>query len=405
MSRFNTSTNHPIIPNVQQYMFERQYISIHSEDRNTLKYPNSSEFELELPQDYLNVQGIKLVSSRFPRNIRVFSACQKNITLTFKITKPYNPAEFIWAYDPILEAIFTALYNNITENYIVVIEEGSYTPVQMATELTNKFNYEVTKMLLNSTYLTDAQKSQLLSSGGYSEFIVVYNEVSKKLWFGNRSDEFTLTTSDVVELEQESINCCNKNTLPEYAPWGLPWYLGLSRCDTISIIDPSINSQTRFYYTDVSEGIWLTPNPYLMYSNAYYAVATYPINLLGSTYMYMEIKGLNVLDETEPYNFSTFTMQTNQNNGIVNAAFAKIPIVISGNECEYVDQLDGGVYKIYNPPAERIRKIAIKIRYHNGTLINFENKNYSFTLEFTLFRPQNAKSYTMYTPESIANNF
>ena len=46
---FNTQTSHPLIPNSQQYQFEQQYISIHSEDRNILKYPNSSEFEIELP--------------------------------------------------------------------------------------------------------------------------------------------------------------------------------------------------------------------------------------------------------------------------------------------------------------------------------------------------------------------
>ena len=52
MSRFNTSTNHPIIPNANEYMYQRQYVSIHSEDRNLLRFPRSSEFEVELPQDY-----------------------------------------------------------------------------------------------------------------------------------------------------------------------------------------------------------------------------------------------------------------------------------------------------------------------------------------------------------------
>ena len=46
MSRFNTNATHPLIPNSQQYMFEQQYVSIHSEDRNILKYPNASEFEI-----------------------------------------------------------------------------------------------------------------------------------------------------------------------------------------------------------------------------------------------------------------------------------------------------------------------------------------------------------------------
>ena len=47
MSRFNTSTSHPIIPNAQQYMLHYKYVSIHSEDRDILKWPNPSEFEIE----------------------------------------------------------------------------------------------------------------------------------------------------------------------------------------------------------------------------------------------------------------------------------------------------------------------------------------------------------------------
>ena len=46
----------------------------------------------------------------------------------------------------------------------------------------------------------------------------------------------------------------------------------------------------------------------------------------------------------------------------------------------------------------------MKLRYHNGTLVDFGSSEYSFMLEFTLFRPQNAKNYLMYTPESIANS-
>ena len=83
MSRFNTNTTHPIIPNSQQYMFEQEYISIHSQDINKLKYPNSSEFEIELPQDYLNVQGFRLASGEFPMSMNTFSEARKNITMSF----------------------------------------------------------------------------------------------------------------------------------------------------------------------------------------------------------------------------------------------------------------------------------------------------------------------------------
>jgi hypothetical protein len=435
MSKFNTGTNYPLIPNAQQYMFEKQYVSIHSEDRNVLKFPNASEFEIELPQDYLNVQGVKMVTNRFPSNLNVFSSLQKNVTVTFRITEPYNPANYEWPYDGsypvILDNIFAALYYNQQQDFVVVIEQGNYTPEQMVTELTNKFNYVVTNMIANSSYMSEVEKAEFLSGGGYKEFIIVYNEVTKKFWFGNKSSLFVLTSSVVIYLEQYSFQCNGGNALnsgnyqlrvdssgvnidlmnckvpsaSNYMPWGLPWYLGLPRCDSVAEIDLSANtpnSATRFFYTDVSGGIWLTPSGYPNYfgASAYFVEANYQVNLTPPLYFYVELKGLNFLDETEPYNFSPFTMQTNQTNGIVKSAFAKIPILTSCEQ-QWFEDTDG--YKIYNPPAERIRRIYVKIRYHDGTLVDFGTSEFSFMLEFSLFRPQNAKTYFMYTPESIAN--
>jgi hypothetical protein len=143
MSRFNTSQNHPLIPNSQTYETERKLVTIYSEDINRLKYPSTSDFEIELPQDYTNVQGVKLVNYIFPCNLYSFSFYQNNIYLSFKIDKPFNPGEFDIP-DTQLEAIFRALYANIYEEYVLVISEGYYSPQQMATELTKKMNFVVT---------------------------------------------------------------------------------------------------------------------------------------------------------------------------------------------------------------------------------------------------------------------
>jgi len=50
-----------------------------------------------------------------------------------------------------------------------------------------------------------------------------------------------------------------------------------------------------------------------------------------------------------------------------------------------------------------MRKLRIRFRYHNGLLVNFENKGFTFTLQFTLFRPQNQRTYNMYVPETVVN--
>ena len=221
MSRFNTNSTHPLIPNAQQYMFEQQYVSIHSEDRNILKYPNASEFEIELPQDYLNVQGARLASGYFPFTIYTFSAAKKNNTMSFKITEVYNPDEH-GGVDILQTHIYETLFNYI-DNYTIVIEDGFYTEQQMVTELTNRFNQAVTDVLLGSTsYLTDIEKADYEDDGGYSEFVIVYNEVSRKIWFGNKSSGFVLTNTNIARYEEDHFRCTAANLVPDFSNWGLP---------------------------------------------------------------------------------------------------------------------------------------------------------------------------------------
>ncbi len=88
---FNTNTSHPLIPNSQDYIYYKKYVSIHSEDRNVLKYPDAAEFEIELPEDMLNVVSLRLVSWTFPANYDTFSTLNQNITMSFQINEPYNP--------------------------------------------------------------------------------------------------------------------------------------------------------------------------------------------------------------------------------------------------------------------------------------------------------------------------
>ena len=53
--RLNVSSNHPIIQNTNDYFVYKKYVSIHSEDRDMLRFPDSSQFEIELPEELTNV--------------------------------------------------------------------------------------------------------------------------------------------------------------------------------------------------------------------------------------------------------------------------------------------------------------------------------------------------------------
>lgn len=409
MSRFDLNNNHPLIPNSNQYFFERKFVSINSEDRDMIKYPNASEFEIELPQDYLNVQSVKLYSWSFPANYNVFSIDLQNVFMSFKITEPYNPGAHGVA-DPLINAIFAGLYANKDKNYAIYIENGFYNPTQMATELTTKFNESVTKYL--KAYLTVNYPALVASFKGYFRFTNVYNTVGQKIWFGNNADRFVLTNSAAYQLKQTAnYACVNKALSPNYSDIGLPGFIGLTRNDTTaySVAEYAVIGgefaqnyvgvypYPRFYYGDVltagDDGFWCLPNPDLPGAIVYFIQPTYKINFMGPDYIYMEIAGLNCIDETVPFNVSELTTTTNQTNGIVNSFFAKIPISTTPLSQWFDNTMEP--YKHFNPPAERIRKLKIKFRYHNNSLINFGIFPFSFMLEFNLIKNQQERRYNI----------
>ena len=422
---FNTNTSHPLIPSSQEYMYYKKYVSIHSEDRNILKYPSASEFEIELPEDLLNIVALGLVDWTFPSNYNTFANVSDNILMTFLINNPYNP-NINGVTNILAVKTFECLFLSQTENFFIRICDGFYNPPQMVTELTNKFNEAVTTrlrayFLLMSTTAPLAQQADYItalndlnSSGGYNNFVIVYNNVSQKIWFGNICDGFTLT-NEIVLLKNtvsDSLNCVIKSSLPDFSQWGLPGFLGLSRCNSVSDVSfnavSAVNSSyyngqevPRFFYGDVfpgDNGYWLLPNPALTNSNVQWVECPTKINFMGPSHFYMEIEGQNCIDETSPYNFSTFTTTTNSTNGTVNAAFAKIGIPTTPLT-QWFDR-DSLPYKFYYPPAERMRKLYFRIRYHNGQLVNFGEFNYSFLLEFTIQLPQllRASNSVVYPP-------
>jgi len=412
---FNTNTSHPLIQNSQEYIYYKKYVSIHSEDRNMLKYPSSSEFEIEMPQDLLNVVSLRLTSWTFPSNYNTFSALNGNVSMTFKINSPYNPYEN-GVTDLLAQKTYEFLYLSQNNNYEIIIEQGFYNPDQMVIELTNKFNNSVSLLLLeyfnkqaNNPSLTPSEQAQytlainlLNAAGGYNNFTIVYNSVSQKIWFGNVCDGFILTNETQLLKKNLVANfiCATKEASPDFSDWGLPGNIGLTRCNIESVNGDSLSNFTelaiyngtivpRFFYGDVNlgdNGYWLVPKPYLTNSKVNWVESEFKINLMGPSHFYMELAGQNCIDETQPYNVSSFTTKTNSTNGIVNSSFAKISVPTTPIS-QWFDH-DSLPYKFYYPPAERMRKLYIKLRYHNGQPVNFGVFNYSFVIEFILQLPQ-----------------
>ena len=108
----------------------------------------------------------------------------------------------------------------------------------------------------------------------------------------------------------------------------------------------------------------------------------------------MEVDKYNNLDEMYPYNQSSRAPLDNYaSNGKVNAAFAKIPVQFNttknvSNDCRSLFLLN---MVQYDPPIERIARLKFRFRFHDGRLVDFQNKNFDFTIEFNSLKNEMAK--------------
>ena len=385
----NVSMAHPMADNANTYLYEKKYVSIHSDDRNIEKFPNSAAFEIELPQDYANVVSARLYSWTFPSNYSTFSAFAKNTFMSFAITIPFAPD----AADVLNTGIYNGLRAREDTDFGLTIEEGFYTPAQMVVELTNKLNDTVTTYLAAYLAAEDPLAAALFVS--YERFRVVFNEVGMNAWFGNVADAFVLTNASLAEnvVREGNFQCLRQGVLPEEANWGLPYFLGMTRADLVAV-----EGEPRFFYGDVvvegDNGYWLPPDSTLPGSTPWYAAAPLKINVMGVSYIYVDVPELNCIDETSPYNVSVATTHSNVTNGAPNTSFAKVPVT-STPLAQWFDN-DLTPYKYFSPPLERLRRLRFRFRYHNYQNVNFGTFPFSFMLEFNLLRPQQERSFLVH---------
>lgn len=400
MSHYVLKTDHPLIPREQTYCINRKLLTVHSEDRDVNKWPNANHFELQLPQTYANVETIALVDYSFPTYYRTFSSENQNTKITFTAT------------------IATASYG-ATNPLTVVIESGFYSPSQIAAEMQNKLNLAVRAL------------SPALAA--YDNFRVFYDEVRQRLLFGNKQDPFTFIYSAAESYDSGACHApcvyssaaAQQQTIRwnQYTNWGLGYNLGFVKCllsaehgnaSAVSAANTAtasaVTSSQSVYYTNPAPPAigyeWL---PVALGGTGYVLIPPNPPCLNGSTDMYMEIDRYNYEDEMQPYSVHTNNGRNNDYNGIVNGAFAKIPLrtkptlVVSmleymyGNEPQDTSQ----GFATFFPPLDKLSKLKFKFRYHDGTLVDFGGQNFSFTVALYMYRDEIARSKQLRAPYTM----
>jgi hypothetical protein len=383
----NLNNHHQLIPREQNYVLDRKFATIHSNDRDFSKWPNANEFEIHLPQTIKNVQSLRLVEISLPVNYYTFSNINQNTK--FKIQD---------------------FSGGTIHDYIINIQEGFYNPEQLSIEIQNK----------------------LILQTGNSGYITVYDEVSQKFIIGNIDNSFTLCF-DYPDLSYDIsyTNCNVPDVFNRYVDWGFPSFLGFKKEKYYSVPEPS------GYWLN-----WLEPALNIVDPSGYVIKAPRKQNIYGDNTVYMEVDKYNSMDELDPYIESNWekadlsfcctwkTSKWDQHhdvktttthgpvpkqswhnkklipkniklnyNGRVNSAFAKIPMVCLPN-AQLFDSRNGFLCNIscYEPPIERIEKLKFKFRKHDGQLFNFQNSALNFTLAFDCLQDEIPKKYTVRNP-------
>ena len=118
----STISEHSLRPNYKE--LKKKHISIHSEDRNMERFPNSNTFSIELPADVTNITEATISTWSFPSNYSTFSVLNDNVNLSFAIPNPYNSSAQVGT----LQArIYEALLVKATSDnpqYTIQIDSG-----------------------------------------------------------------------------------------------------------------------------------------------------------------------------------------------------------------------------------------------------------------------------------------
>lgn len=433
---FNVNTSRPLIPRQQSYVLNRELVTVHSEDRDIKKWKNPNHFEVELPKIMENVESMRLIDCTLPSCHRTFTNDYQNTKMSFTLTVAED--------DPIYN-----VFSSVNKDYIftITIQEGFYCPNEMAREIENKMNEIITDYLVNRGELAP-----------YTYFKVYYDKVGLRYWFGNEFHKFSLLFNK--KEEYKIIKCRQPEMWEKYVKWGLPFYLGFKKeiYNGMPFIDSNNKPKAISFSYLGSNATWMEPkittteiasspsssdspppssdvsvsgDSLLMSSKTpalddkqpgisqvtldtetqnisvtnpvFFVNAPNSPDLIGEKVIYMEIKKYNNYNEIMPYSENTNSLMHNDYSGRVNSCFAKIPIT-SLPLGEYSESRNGFLnnVKSFDVPEEKISKLLVTFRFHDGRLVEFENGSLNFTVAFNCLKNEIQKTYVVRVPNAYS---
>ena len=261
---------------------------------------------------------------------------------------------------------------NITDSYLGTGAFGSINGAAIsATGSTNTDSYVL--------YV-----QQELSDGiGFNPFKLFYDKIQNKCVFGSFFAPFEVVLDFMNYYSAEALESGNIRTRPDntcigcdinkaiqtnYINWGLPVYMGFSGKE--KMVSYSSTSKLPIYYsydktTDPSSYQPFTHNLSTGFTDSDIFIITpcNNINIEPELYYYMEIDGMNMIDELHPYKNNAYAVTNGRTTGVINSLFARRTVRSSVTD-QYKE--GKGEIKTFTQPLRRMNKISIKIRYSDG---------------------------------------
>lgn len=192
----------------------------------------------------------------------------------------------------------------------------------------------------SSTLATELKRVLDTTAG---TFTVTVSATTGLLTIVNNSYDFTLNFASQTQVRE---GCGAPVTIPATtAWWGLGYFLGFNKVN----------------YTSSSRTL----------------TGSFPVQYDTFSYLMMELDFINKADETAI---------DDRMSGKVDGVFAKIPLnpASAGNVIYFREWGVPLNRSILSPPLGQLRKLNIKFRTHDGKLVEFNNADHAFTLEFEL---------------------
>lgn len=412
---FNLNNSHQLIPRDQTFVLDRKLITIHSEDRDIRQWPNANMFEVQLPTTYTSVSTIQLVECNITTTTFTFSRDYQNTKFSFKVfpeqyTNPTAVEDLAYYYMNNGPPPATGRGNT----YYAEISEGFYRPEQLANELEFQMNRSVANYLITRDEYVDPTDptppppfSSIFRTVSkdvlYSYFRVKYDPVTQQIWFANTHDGFELLFSEQQDYVDNSPidplvrNAkCDQPLVWNYGMnWGLPFYLGFAKAKYRA----THTIENELHFGSLRPTLWISGET-AKGGKLFYVKAPNILDIYGNTAIYMEVEKMNSCDEIAPYRSATNGLRTDY-NGTVNSYFAKIPLTLNAEGTGFsASNSYMYLYNIaqFNPVVDKLRRLKITMRYHDGRLVDFKDTNFNFTISLGQIHDEIARNYVLRIP-------